>query len=155
LLLHSGISGNDSRRSALYRYISNLRDAGEDGFGHLQIAAVAYLRKLDQMHDDRAARLAADRFWATVQDHTARNRTTRAEGANNMAGKTFDANRYSRDLQKRISAATAIGINALKPIMHFQASMLRMWADSIEGFVGNYGKGLEETATGGEQQSDK
>jgi hypothetical protein len=100
-------------------------------------------------------------FWPTVQDHTVRNRTssfghnTRAEGANNMADKTFDTNRYSRDLQKRIMAATAIGINALKPIMHFQASMLRMWADSIDRFVGNYGKELEETATGGEQQSDK
>jgi hypothetical protein len=64
LLLHSGISENDSRRSALYRYISNLRDAGEDDFDHLQIAAVAYLRKMDELHDDRAARLAADRVLA-------------------------------------------------------------------------------------------
>jgi hypothetical protein len=64
LLLRSGISENDSRRSALYRYISNLRDAGEDDFDHLQIAAVAYLRKMDELHDDRAARLAADRVLA-------------------------------------------------------------------------------------------
>ena len=33
--------------------------------------------------------------------------------------------------------------------------MLRMWADSIERFAGNYEKGFEETATAVEQQSDK
>ena len=64
LLLHSGISETDNRRAALYRYITDLRDTGEYDFGHLQIAAVAYLRKLDEMHDDRAARLAADRVLA-------------------------------------------------------------------------------------------
>jgi hypothetical protein len=33
--------------------------------------------------------------------------------------------------------------------------MLRTWADSIERFAGNYGKGFEETATAVEEQSDK
>ena len=61
----------------------------------------------------------------------------------------------TRDPQGRITAATAIGMNALKPIMHFQVSMLRMWADSIERFAGNYEKGLEETASIVEEQSDK
>ena len=46
-------------------------------------------------------------------------------------------------------------MSALKPIMHFQVSMLRMWADSLERFAGNYEKGFEETATATEQQSDK
>jgi hypothetical protein len=63
LLRHSGVSENDDRRSALYRYVSNLRDTGED-FDLLQIAAVAYLKKLDELRDDRAARLAADRVLA-------------------------------------------------------------------------------------------
>ena len=72
-----------------------------------------------------------------------------------MADKTSNANRLAGDPQGRISAATAIGMNALKPIMHFQVSMLRMWADSIERFAGNYKKGLEETATIVEEQSDK
>jgi len=62
LLLHSGISENDSRRSALYRYVANLRDTGEDDFDLLQIAAV--VKKLDQLHDDRAARLAVDQVLA-------------------------------------------------------------------------------------------
>jgi hypothetical protein len=39
--------------------------------------------------------------------------------------------------------------------MHFQVSMLRMWADTIERFAGNYEKGLEETATAVEEQSGK
>ncbi|KRR25829.1 hypothetical protein CQ14_28625 [Bradyrhizobium lablabi] len=60
LLRHSSISENDSRRSALYRYVTNLRDIGQYDFGLLQVAAVAYLKKLDELHDDRGARLAAD-----------------------------------------------------------------------------------------------
>jgi hypothetical protein len=64
LLLHSGISETDNRRSALYRYVTDLRDTGECDFNHLQIAAVAYLKKLDELHDDRAARLAADQALA-------------------------------------------------------------------------------------------
>lgn len=72
-----------------------------------------------------------------------------------MADKTSNAERFARDPQRRIAAATAIGMNALKPIMHFQVSMLRMWADGIERFAGNYEKGLEETATTVEEQLDK
>ena len=64
MLVHSGISENDKRRSALDRYVSNLRDSGEDDFDILQVAAVAYLKKLDELHDDRGARLAADQVLA-------------------------------------------------------------------------------------------
>lgn len=72
-----------------------------------------------------------------------------------MADKSANSNRFALEPQRRIAAATAIGMNALKPIMHFQVSMLRMWADSIERFAGNYEKGLEETATAVEEQSNK
>jgi len=71
-----------------------------------------------------------------------------------MADKTANANRFVPDPERRIAATTAIGMNALKPIMHFQVSMLRMWADSIERFAGNYQKGVEDTATTVEEQSD-
>ena len=64
LLLHSGISENDSTRSALYRYVTNLRDTGEYGFDLSQIAAVAYVKNLDELHDDRGARLAANQALA-------------------------------------------------------------------------------------------
>jgi hypothetical protein len=67
-----------------------------------------------------------------------------------MADKTFSANP-----QRSVAAATTIGMNVLKPMMHFQASMLRMWADSIEKFAGNYEKGLQEAATAVEEQTDK
>lgn len=72
-----------------------------------------------------------------------------------MADKNANANRFARDPQSRITAATAIGMNALKPILHFQVSMLRMWADSVERFAGNYEKGVDETTTAVEEQSDK
>jgi hypothetical protein len=72
-----------------------------------------------------------------------------------MPDNISNANQSARDQRRRIAAATAIGMNAVKPIMHFQVSMLRMWADSIERFAGNYEKGLEETATVVEEQSDK
>ncbi len=72
-----------------------------------------------------------------------------------MVDETYNATGFARDSQKSISAVRAIGMNALKPIMHFQVSMLRMWADSIERFAGNYEKGVEETATTVEEQSDK
>jgi hypothetical protein len=64
LLLHSGISENDSRRSALHRYITNLCDTGEYDLDLLQIATVVYLRKLDELQDDRGASLAADQALA-------------------------------------------------------------------------------------------
>ena len=72
-----------------------------------------------------------------------------------MADTSSNANLFARDPQRQIPAATAIGMKALKPIMHFQVSMLRMWANSIERFAGNYEKGLEETATTVEEQSNK
>jgi len=64
LLLHSSVSEDDNRRSALFRYVTNLRDTGENDFNLLQIAAVAYLKKMDELHDDRCARLAADQALA-------------------------------------------------------------------------------------------
>jgi hypothetical protein len=72
-----------------------------------------------------------------------------------MADNTSNSDRSARDAQRRTTAATAIGMIALKPIMQFQVSMLRMWADSIERFAGNYEKGFEETTTAVEDQSDK
>ena len=64
-----------------------------------------------------------------------------------MADEIPNATRFARDQQRRVTATTSIGMNALKPIAHFQVSMLRMWADSIERFAGNYERALEETET--------
>ncbi len=64
LLIHSDLSEDDSRRSDLYRYVTNLCDTGEYDFNLLQVAAVIYLKKLDELHDVRAASIAADRALA-------------------------------------------------------------------------------------------
>ena len=72
-----------------------------------------------------------------------------------MADKTTNANPCARDLESRIPVATAIGMKALNPVLRFQVSMLRMWANSIERFAGNYEKGLEETAVIVREHSDK
>jgi hypothetical protein len=66
-----------------------------------------------------------------------------------MADKTANADHFAVD------PGQAIGMNALKPIMRFQVSMLRMWADSIERLAGNYEKALDETATPVKEQPDK
>jgi hypothetical protein len=59
MLLHNEVSENDDRRGALHRFISDLHDTGEYDFDLLQVAAVVYLKKLDELHEDREARLAA------------------------------------------------------------------------------------------------
>jgi len=61
--------------------------------------------------------------------------------------RTLDAHRLAREQQRRVTASTAIGLNALKPVMQFQVSMLRLWAKSIERFADNYEKGVEKTAS--------
>jgi hypothetical protein len=72
-----------------------------------------------------------------------------------MAVDTANANRFAREPQGASPQRQQIGMKALKPIVHFQVSMLRMWAESIERFAGNYEKALEETATTVEEQTDK
>ena len=64
LLIHSDISETDGRRSDLSRYVTNLQKFGEYDFELLQVAAVTYLKTLDELHDDRRARLAADQALA-------------------------------------------------------------------------------------------
>jgi hypothetical protein len=68
-----------------------------------------------------------------------------------MANKTSE--RVAREQQRRFISAAAIGLNALRPIMRFQASMLRLWAQNIERFAGNYEEGAEKTVSSAEEQS--
>ena len=64
LLVRKGVNENDDRRTALDRYVNGLHDAGERRFDILQVAAVIYLKKLDELGEDRQARLAADETLA-------------------------------------------------------------------------------------------
>ena len=59
------------------------------------------------------------------------------------------------DPQRGINAATEFGLSALKPVLHFQVLMLRMWADGIERLAGNYEKGADEVATAIKEQSNR
>lgn len=72
-----------------------------------------------------------------------------------MADNISDPNGFAREPHRPTAALTAIGMNALKPIMHFQVSMLRIWANSIERFAGSYEKSLEEPKTTVQEPSDK
>ena len=56
LLVHSGISEDDHRRSALHRYLTDLGDAGDFDFDLLQIAAVSYLKSLDELQCETCRR---------------------------------------------------------------------------------------------------
>jgi hypothetical protein len=69
-----------------------------------------------------------------------------------MAEQTFDARRIAREQEGRLAAASAIGFNALKPIMQFQVSLLRLWANNAELLARNYEEGLETSSSAVEKQ---
>jgi len=143
LLLHAGVSENDDRRAALSSYVTSVGEAGDCDFDVLQVAAVAYLKKLDELLQERDARLAADEVLATRFG-----KISEKKGTNSMtADRTLDTHRVAREQQRRVTAATAIGLNALKPVVQFQVSMLRLWAKSIERFADNYENGREKMAS--------
>ena len=75
----------------------------------------------------------------------------RPHGDDKMVDQNLDALRVAREQQHRIAAAACIGLNALKPVLEFQISMLRLWADSAESAARNYEEGIE-TCEAVEQQ---
>ena len=58
LLAQADVDEDDDRRTALYRYIINLCESGEQDPSALQKAGLAYLHRLDQLGEDREERLA-------------------------------------------------------------------------------------------------
>jgi hypothetical protein len=69
-----------------------------------------------------------------------------------MVDQTFDARRMARDQESRIAAAAALGLSAIRPIVQFQASLLRLWADNVELLARNYERGIETFTSAAEQQ---
>jgi len=57
-----------------------------------------------------------------------------------MAEHNFDTRRMTQE--RHAAAATAIALNAVKPILQFQVALLRLWADDIEAFARKYEKAL-------------
>jgi hypothetical protein len=51
-----------------------------------------------------------------------------------------------------MAAATIVGLNTIKPVVQFQASLLRLWADNAELCARNHEKGLETFSSELEQQ---
>lgn len=72
-----------------------------------------------------------------------------------MADQNLDTRRMARDQESRITAATAIGLNTVTPMIQFQVSLLRLWADNIESIAQNYEKGLETASSAVEQQWER
>jgi hypothetical protein len=58
LLLHNDVSEDDDRRATLRCYISNLFKAGENDPDALRKAGLLYLRRLDELGEERDERLA-------------------------------------------------------------------------------------------------
>jgi hypothetical protein len=69
-----------------------------------------------------------------------------------MTDQSLDARRLAREQESRIAAAAAVGLNAAKPFLQYQASMVRLWADNAEIFARNYEKSLETFTSAVEQQ---
>jgi hypothetical protein len=60
-----------------------------------------------------------------------------------MADASLDARRIAREQESRIATSAAIGLNAAKPFVQFQTSMLRIWAENLELAARNYETGLD------------
>jgi len=58
LLLHKEVNEDDDRLTTLRRYITNLCEDGECNPDTLQKAGLLYLRKLDELGEERDERLA-------------------------------------------------------------------------------------------------
>ena len=69
-----------------------------------------------------------------------------------MADQSLDARRIAREQESRIASASTFTMNAVKPVIQCQASMLRLWADNMEMFVRNYEKGVETFCSTMEEQ---
>ena len=72
-----------------------------------------------------------------------------------MADQSMDARRIAREQESRLAAATAVGLNAVKPVFQYQTSMMRLMADNFELMARNYERGIEAFATAVEEQHEQ
>jgi hypothetical protein len=99
-------------------------------FFETSLALLAFLRRLGASQETK-------KEWDNMSD----------------VNESLDARRIARDQESRIAASTLIGLNAAKPFVEFQTSMLRLFADNCELAARNYEKGLEAFGNVIEQQS--
>src|SRR5437763_15591868 len=77
---------------------------------------------------------------------------SKTRGRYNMADQSLDARRIARDQESRLAAAATVGLNAAKPLIQYQTSMLRLMADNFELVARNYEQGIEAFTSAIEQQ---
>jgi len=77
-----------------------------------------------------------------------------ARKSNMDANQSLDARRIARDQESRLAAAAVVGLNATKPLLEYQTSMLRLWADNCELIARNYEKSLEAFTAAIEQRRE-
>jgi len=61
--------------------------------------------------------------------------------------RVLDTAHLAREQETRIVAAACIGLNAAKPLVEYQSSLLRLWADNVEVAARNYENGFETVRT--------
>ena len=72
-----------------------------------------------------------------------------------MADQSLDTRRIARDQERRIAAATAMGLRVAKPLFQYQTSILRFWADHFEMVARNYENGVEAYLSAVEQDHNE
>jgi len=72
---------------------------------------------------------------------------------NTMADQSLDARRIAREQEGRMAASASIGLNAIKPFVQFQTSMMRVFAENIEQAARNYERNFEAFSNTIAQQS--
>jgi hypothetical protein len=77
------------------------------------------------------------------------------KGVNDMADQSLDTRRIARDQERRIAAATAMGLRVAKPLFQYQTSILRFWADHFEMVARNYENGVEAYLSAVEQDHNE
>ena len=70
-----------------------------------------------------------------------------------MADQSLDARRIAKEQEGRMAASASIGLNAVKPFVQFQTSMMRVLAENIEQAARNYERNFEAFSNTIAQQS--
>ena len=60
-----------------------------------------------------------------------------------QVNQSLDARRMAREQEGRMTATVSIGLNVAQPIVQFQPSMMRVFAENIEQAAHNYEKSFE------------
>ena len=60
-----------------------------------------------------------------------------------MADQSLDARRMAKEQESRMASSAAIGFQAVKPLIQFQASVMRLFAQNFEEAARNYERSFE------------